>query len=121
MLNGQSRRPLITVWLEVRVLPGPPRSPAQLEFSPPPRNTHNAPEPASVGSMRCRRPAERPGVHYHVRPLSRAQWPAPCEPCPDPPRRRQGRKLIEILLGPLLRAAVPGSMASTVGAEQQVV
>src|SRR6516164_1647030 len=32
MLNAQSWR-LIIVWLEVRVLPGPPRSPAQTEIS----------------------------------------------------------------------------------------
>src|SRR4030095_8613550 len=30
---------LIMIWLQVRVLPAPPRSPAQLEFSPSRRNT----------------------------------------------------------------------------------
>src|SRR6266566_4793775 len=34
---------LITAWLQVRVLPAPPRSPAQLEFSPSPRNTRDFP------------------------------------------------------------------------------
>jgi hypothetical protein len=34
---------LITAWLQVRVLPAPPRSPAQLEFSPSPRNTLDFP------------------------------------------------------------------------------
>ena len=42
LLNAQSWR-LIIVWLEVRVLPTPPRSPAQTEIS---QFSANSPEPA---------------------------------------------------------------------------
>src|SRR5258708_21176209 len=43
-LNGRSR-PLITVWLEVRILPGPPRSPMRTDVSP---SLTNSPQFAGV-------------------------------------------------------------------------
>src|SRR5258708_20464926 len=43
-LNGWSR-PLITVWLEVRILPGPPRSPMRTDVS---RSLRNSPQFAGI-------------------------------------------------------------------------
>ena len=55
---------LITAWLQVRVLPAPPRSRAQLEFSPSPQNTLDFPRfgPGALArsrSLRRRKPARR--------------------------------------------------------------